>query len=148
MKFNNEKRVQNQVSDAYMVAHSNSTNSNFPLLIASAANFINEKSSDFHSASGRGKHTHNSLRVVGTRKKFIYFKYWMQKNVCEKIYSYFFTENVMNTLEIMYIYVNIFKEETYKRVRLVWRPWFVVNQGQCYKCKRSYYIQNIFIVMI
>jgi len=89
MKFNNEKRVQNQVSDAYMVAHSNSTNSNFPLLIASAANFINEKSSDFHSASGRGKHTHNSLRVVGTRKKFIYFKYWMQKNICTKIYSYF-----------------------------------------------------------
>jgi len=43
---------------------------------------------------------------------------------CKKIYVQksiltFYTKNVMNTLEIMYIYVNIFKEETYKRVRLV-----------------------------
>lgn len=43
--------------------------SNFPLLTPSAANFINEKSSDFHSASGRGNTRTQPVKGCRNQKK-------------------------------------------------------------------------------
>lgn len=88
MKFNNEKRVQmlGSVQTKYQMHISSAIETpwtpTLPLLMPSAANFINEKSSDFHSASGRGNT--RTQPVKGCRnqkkKKKDYFIYWIQKN--------------------------------------------------------------------
>lgn len=75
MKFNNEKRVQmlGSVQTKYQMHISSAIETprtpTFPLLTPSAANFINEKSSDFHSASGRGNTRTQPVKGCRNQKK-------------------------------------------------------------------------------
>lgn len=109
MKFNNEKRVQmlGSVQTKYQMHISSAIETprtpTFPLLTPSAANFINEKSSDFHSASGRGNTRTQPVKGCRNQKKkkkiISYIEYKKTDPALYKLLSN------MNTRIIIYILI-------------------------------------------